>query len=211
MDPLNRIRELLEDWKHLTRRDGVKSALPIIGLEISQLPYRHLRFIILARSLTELLPQFPPRVALDIFPFQQPHLELVRAIHRPSEEHLCKKRLTRGQFGLIAYHQERPAGYAWACHPIDWDLERVRFHLEPDDILCTDVYTAPELRGKGVQTALTEARLQEFRDQGFRRAICYIEVNNQPSLAVWKRKFNARIVGKIEFLRIGSWYRVSST
>lgn len=211
MNPFHRLGELTEDWNYLIHRDGLLASFPIVVQEILKLPYRKLEFHLLGRSLIEPLPNIERRIGLEIIPFQQSHIELVREIHRPSEALLCARRQARGQNGLIAFYHDQPAGYAWVSSPLDWELERVHFQIEPSDILCTDVYTAPSLRGLGVQTALTQARLQIFRDLGYRRAICYIEINNLPSLAVWQRKFNAHIAGKIYFLRIGPWYRVRSS
>ena len=167
MHPFHRLDELTEDWQFLIHRDGIKSALPEVAKEIARLPFRHLRFHILARSLAEPLPDLQPKIPLEIHPFEHSHLELVCTIDRPSEARLCKRRLGRGQQGLVALHQGQIAGYAWGCSPVDWNLERVHLQLEPDDILCTDVYTAPALRGKGVQTALTWQRFQLFTRPGF--------------------------------------------
>ena len=211
MHPFHRLAEFGEDWQYLTHQDGIISTLPIVARDIVRLPYRHLKFIILARSLAESLLKMQPKIPLETHRFEMSHLELVRAIDRPSEARHCERRLRSGQRGLVAFHQGQIAGYAWGCCPVDWDLERVHILLEPGDILCTDVYTAPALRGKGVQTALTVARFQMFRDLGFHRAICYIEIHNAPSLAVWKRKFNAQTIGEIDFRRVGPWYRVHYT
>jgi len=205
---IHRFSELIEDWQTLIRQDGPKSALPLVAREIAQLPYRHLHFIILARTLAEPLPAMQPKIPLEIRPFGASHLELVRAIDRPSEARLCERRLRNGQRGLVAFHRSQLAGYAWGCCPVNWELERVTLKLEPGDILCSDVFTTPALRRMGVQTALTLKRFELFRDLGLSRAICYIEFRNAPSLAVWQRKLGSKIVGRIDFLRIGPWYQV---
>ena len=208
MEPITRLTELLEDWKDFLQRDGVRSALPAIGREIVQLPYRHMNFLLLARSLIEPLPDLQPKITLDIRPFTQTGLDLVREIERPSEVRLCVRRLAHGHVGLLALHENRPAGHAWACIKIDPGLERVHPRLEPGDVLCADVYTAPAFRGQGIQTALVLARFRLFRDLGYRRAICYIEISNAPSLAVWQRKLGGQIIGQVDFIRAGPWYRV---
>jgi GNAT superfamily N-acetyltransferase len=211
MDPFYRAYEFIDDWLYLIHREGLKPALSVVSLELARLPYRHLRLLIFASSLSDRMPDLPSKIPLDIIPFEASHLEWVRAVQRPSEARLCQRRLARRQHGLVALFRGQMAGYAWGCFPVDWELERLRLQLEPGDILCTDAYTTPELRGKGVQTALTLARFRKFRDLGFRRAICYIDVNNQPSLAVWQKKFGAQTVGGIDFFRIGPWYKVHTT
>ncbi len=207
MQPIGRLAALIKDWQYFVSRDGVKSALPTVGLEIARLPYRHRRFLIVARSLTEPLPDVKPKIELEIRPFELADLDFVRRIDRPSEARACALRLERGHIGLLAVHQDQMVGYAWACTEVHPSLERVRLNLAHGDVLCVDAYTAPAFRGKGVQTALALARCRMFRDQGFLRAIAYIESRNHPSLAVW-RKIGGQVAGQIDFERIGPWRRV---
>ena len=207
LQPFDRLSELIEDWSYLIRRDGARSAVPAVGLEMARLPYRHLRFLIVARLLTEALPDLQPKLPLEIRPFEQADLEFVRQIDRPSEARACARRLERGHTGLLALHQGRMIGYAWACTEVNPLLERVQLTLAAGDVLCVDAFTAPAFRGKGVQTALALARFRLFGDLGYRRAIAYIEQRNTPSLAVW-RKVGGQEIGEIEFRRIGPWRHV---
>jgi len=198
---------LTEDWSYLIRRDGARSALPAVGLEIARLPYRHLIFLTVACPLAAPLPDLQPKLPLEIRPFEQADLEFVRQIDRPSEARACALRLERGHTGLLALHQGHVVGYAWACTEVNPSLERVRLTLAPGDVLCVDAYTAPAFRGKGIQTALALARCRLFGDLGYQRAIAYIERRNTPSLAVW-RKLGGQAIGEIEFRRIGPWRQV---
>jgi len=208
MDISARFFELAEDWRFYLRRDGVMRALPLVGLEIARLPLRHLDYVLVTRSLSEPLPDLRPRVALEIRPFTRADLAAAATMDRPSEARLCARRLAEGHLGLLALHDGRPAGYAWGCAELDPELERVPLQLEPGDVLCTDVFTVPAYRGQGVQTALTLKRFLLFRGLGYRRAVCYIEAGNTPSRAVWQGKLGGSTAGRIDFLRVGSWYRV---
>jgi GNAT superfamily N-acetyltransferase len=208
MQKTNRLAELVEDWQFLIKRDGIKLALPNIGNELARLPYRHLRFFIIARSLIEPLPDLPPKIPLEIRPFEQRDIELVRDMDRPSEARLCARRLARGHKGLIALYAGEAVGHAWGCTEMDPDIERVHLKLEPGDVLCADVFTVPSYRGKGIQTSLTISRFKMFQDLGYQRAVAYIEVQNTPSLAVWQRKLGGVPVGCIDFTRFVIWYRV---
>ncbi len=208
MKPISRLSELTEDWKHYIHRDGFPSALPLIATEIAKLPYRHIKFVVVARSLLDPFPDWQPKTQLVIRPFETADLDLVRRIDRPSEARLCMHRLAQGHKGLMAFCDGQPAGYAWGSTDTHTRLERVHPKLFPGDVLCTDSFTSPVFRGMGIQTALTLARLFLFREQGYCRVISYIEVRNSPSLAVWQRKFNSQTIGSIDFKRIGPWYRV---
>lgn len=211
MNPIGRLSEYTEDWKYFCERDGLKSSLLLIASDIVELPYRHLRFVLVARSLLDPFPDWQPKIQLLIRPFEQDDLDLVRQINRPSEARLCALRLTKGHQGLVGFSDRRLAGYAWGSTDMHTRLERVHPKLCPGDVLFTDSYTAPAFRGQGIQTALTLARFHLFRELGYYRAISYIEVRNSPSLAVWQRKFNCQTIGTIDFTRIGPWYRVRIT
>jgi GNAT superfamily N-acetyltransferase len=202
---VNRLAELIEDWSYLIRRDGSWAATPEVIQAIVTLPYRRMRFVVVARSLLEPLPDLQPKIALEIREFEPADVGLVKQINRPSEAKACAQRLARGHKGLLALYQGQPAGYAWGC--TEMTLERVHLELDPDDVLCTDAYTAPAFRGRGIQTVLTLSRFRLFRDLGYRRAISYIEANNHPSLAVW-RKFGSQVVGHVDFKRVGTWRQV---
>ena len=205
---ISRLVELAQDWRFMSRQQGWQSMLPIISHEIAPLPYRHAKFAIVARSLLEPIPDPQPRIDLKIRPFRLADVEAVSQIDRPSHARLCQKRLLRGHEGLVAIHQGQVVGYAWGCDEFDSPLERIKLDAKPGDMLCVDVYTAAPFRKKGIHTALTLARFQQFKDLGYERAIAYIETSNHPSLATWQ-KINSEIVGHVDFRRIGIWRRVT--
>jgi len=195
----------LQDWTYWAERDGWRTALVNAILDMGSLPYRHTRFLVVARSLSEPLPDLRPKIMLEIRPFEPADVELVRHIHRPSEARICTQRLAHGHHGVVAQHQGRIVGYGWGC--TDMSLERMPVTLRPGDVLCTDAYTAPAYRGQGIQTALMLARMRLFGDLGYKRMLACIIENNYPSLAVW-RKVDSQVVQKGDFKRIGPWRRV---
>jgi GNAT superfamily N-acetyltransferase len=144
----------------------------------------------------------------EIRTFTGADLKRITEINRPSESRLCAHRLARGHYGFIATNHNQAAGYAWGCAEIDSQLERVPIKLNHGDILCNDAFTVPAYRGMGVQTALTLTRLKLFHQAGYKRAICYIENGNYPSIYVWQQKLKSTIIGQIDFKRIGAWYQV---
>ncbi|HSM23845.1 MAG TPA: GNAT family N-acetyltransferase [Anaerolineaceae bacterium] len=205
---MNRLVELSEDWKYIAKRKGKKEFWSLIISDLTKLPYRHLKFVVLGRSLMDPFPEWGPRENLSIRAFEQKDLDIVRQLDRPSEARLCAKRLAEGHHGLVALYNDCPAGYTWGSMDPQTRLERIHPKLDSGDVLCTDSFTAPEFRRKGIQTALTLARFHLFREMGCKRAICCIENNNAPSLAVWQRKLSSKPIGMIDFKRIGPWYRI---
>lgn len=211
MQIAQRLFEITSDWKTLTKRVGLRSSLRTIAEDLVHLPYRHLHFILFARSLDEPFPDLPASSSLTIRPFEKADIALVQQIDRLSEARLCARRLEQGHKGFMAVCDGQPAGYTWGSADRTTALERVHPPLDVGDFLCTDSFTTPAFRGRGIQTALTLARFHLFRELGFRRAISTIEVHNAPSIAVWQRKLNSQAIGAIDFMRIGPWYRIRYT
>jgi GNAT superfamily N-acetyltransferase len=208
MQVQHRFIEIIEDWSHLVRREGFAASMRRILTDAARLPYRRLHFVILARSLLDPIPDVPPVVGLSIRVFEEADLPAVWQMDSISSANLCAQRLAHGHTGFIALWEGQPAGYTWGSPDPQMRLEKVHIPLQPGDFLCTDSFTFPGYRGKGIQTALTLARFRWFQLMGYCRAICYIDVHNGPSLAVWQRKFNSQMIGTIDFMRIGPWYRI---
>ncbi len=208
MNPFKRLAEFIEDWRYLIKRDGVRLVTREIATDIVRLPFRHLQFKILEYPLSDPLPEIAPKIDLVIRPFEFNDLEKVKNLNRPSEAKQCERHLNNGHRGLVATYQGEVAGYAWGGPEMKPKLEKIPVQLSPGDVLCTDVFTVPSFRRKGIQTALSLARFQLFKELGFQNAVCYIEARNTPSLVVWQKKLGAKITGKIDFLRILSWYRI---
>jgi GNAT superfamily N-acetyltransferase len=202
-----RLSQLIQDWRFLIHRDGWKTAWHQMGQELISLPYRRIRFAVVARSLTQPVPDAHPKVPVQVRPFTTADLEFVYREHRPSEAHLCARRLERGHDGLAACIDGQVVGYAWSC--TDASLERVDLRLAPGDVLLTDAFTAPSGRGQGVQTVLSVQRLHAAQEKGHRRTIAYIEIHNAPSLTVWQKKMGAQVIAHITFTRIGLWRKTT--
>jgi GNAT superfamily N-acetyltransferase len=187
------------------RRDGWRPGMSKAIQDIVALPHRHTKFVVMARSLLEPLPDLQPKMTLEIREFEPADVDLVRQINCPSEARVCAQRLARGHKGLVAQHKAQVVGYGWGC--TEMSLERMPVQLDSGDMLCTDAYTTPAFRGQGVQTAIMLARLRLFRDLGYNRALTCIIENNYPSLTVW-RKVDSQVVKRGDFRRIGPWRRV---
>jgi len=203
-----RLIELIKDWFYLIGHRGLKSALPEIIKSILHLPYRHMKFLVFERSLLDLIPSYNHKIDLEIREFKANDLVLIQNINRPSEVNLCARRLKSGHRGFIALLDNQVVGYAWACSKIEPKVEKIRDKIGSGEVLCVDAYTFPALRGKGVHTALTLARLRLFQELGFLRAIADIEVNNLASQAVWK-KLGGKVRGYLDYKRIGTWRKIS--
>jgi GNAT superfamily N-acetyltransferase len=200
---LQRLAELGQDWVHLVRRCGWRLALPRIGRDLAGLPYRRIRFLVLARPLLEPVAAFQPKTPLQIREFTPADLELVSQINRLSEVKQCARRLARQHRGLVVLIGDQPAGYAWCLDRIDPALERMHLQLEAGDIYFTDAYVAPAYRGLGVHTAMVLARLRLARRLGYGRLITCVREDNQVALSVWRKMLGVQVTANYDFVRIG--------
>ncbi|MDH4208253.1 MAG: GNAT family N-acetyltransferase [Anaerolineae bacterium] len=200
-----RLAELMEDWGAAVRRDGWLPGLLVVGQDLVRLPGQHVRFKVVARSLSTPLPDLRPKVPIELRDFGPEDLDWVRQHDSPSTARLCGRRLKLGYRGFLALHQGERIGHAWCDERPDPSLARFYEKLEPGDMVCTDAYVAPASRGLGVQTTLTAARLNWLRALGYNRAIAYIDERNEASLAVWQKKLGAVHVADLHYVRLGPW------
>jgi GNAT superfamily N-acetyltransferase len=202
--PDDRLAQLIEDWKSYFKRKTLKQAVRMVAKEALQLPCRHIHYLIIARSLLDPFPELTTDPHLAVRKFDPSDLAGVAEIDRPSEARMYARRLAGGQTGVAALHDRMLVGFAWASKKVDLDIERFNLKLELSDFLCTDAYTAPAHRRSGVQKLLILERLKLFRELGSKRAICYIESTNLPSLKAWK-KLGGYVIGEIDYFRFGIW------
>ncbi len=205
-----RLAELVEDWAFYSRTYSWSSSLLNVSRELLALPYRHIHYFMFERSLTDPLPVIKFDGSIMIRRFKPQDIPEVAEINRPSEARLCARRLDSGQVGLSAIYDNHLVGYAWACTSIEPNIERININLGPGDFLCNDDFTSPPFRGHGIQTSLIFERFRIFKENGFRKAICYIEIHNKPSQHAYE-KVGSRQVGEIDFFRVGSrrWVKIS--
>lgn len=185
---------------------GRVSALSTIFLKLFSLCYQRRHFAVLSRSLKTPLPEFSPKIDLEIRPFEHSDIDLISGFDFPSDVRLCARRLEYGHRGFLALAHNQPAGYAWGYTSTLPAIDRVRIDLSPTDVLLLSDYTIPSFRRQGIQTALILARYRVFRDLGYQRAFTCINTDNSPSLAAYQ-KVGGQEYGEIDDLRLGPWRR----
>lgn len=203
----HRLAELIEDWNNNFKVYPWRRALSTTFKRLLQLPYRHTHYLIFAIPL----PEHPPDLSelhfddsVVIRRFVPQDVPEVAKISRPSEARLCAKRLACDQIGLSAIHNNRLVGFSWACTEIDPTIEKFEFSLEPLDYFSLHAYTSPSFRRRGIQTSMALAQYKIFSEMGFKRAICHIRKNNQPS-QYHVKNIGGYQVGDMDIIRFGPW------
>ena len=108
---IRRMAELTEDWRYIAQYYGRASALSTILRKLFSLLYQRRQFAVLSRSLITPLPEFNPKIDLEIRPFEHSDIELINGFDFPSDVRLCARRLEYGHRGFLALAHNQPAGY----------------------------------------------------------------------------------------------------
>ena len=91
-----------------------------------------------------------------------------------------RDRYARGQKCFVAVADAGVVAGNWLCFGTEYD-GALRFELRPDEVLCTDAFTTPALRGRSIHTALLRAMLLWAQAAGYRLAYTYVGMRNRAS------------------------------
>jgi GNAT superfamily N-acetyltransferase len=90
---------------------------------------------------------------------------------------LYQDRCARGQKCFVALAGDAVVAGNWLCFGAEYDGV-LRFDLNSDEVLCTDAFTTPEMRGRSIHTALLHAMLTWAQQAGYRLAYTYVGLRN---------------------------------
>ncbi|MBA2565140.1 MAG: GNAT family N-acetyltransferase [Gemmatimonadetes bacterium] len=150
---------------------------------------------------------------IRIAPYGGEDLGRFRALAGPRQRRMFRARLAAGRTLIVAWRGDDPVGMTWMTAATDWRLDGVRFDLPADWAYVYDLFVDPAARNLGVATALTAARVNLARQQGFRRCCRIVVPHNAPALrALVKAGMSLEPVATLELVRaLGrSWVRWTS-
>lgn len=180
-------KRLTYDWREKIQREGWQGAGRWLIEILALLPYRHVEYIVFARSLLEPLPVVTPRLPVTLRPATEADLARFRGLIPPSEIRYFSQRLARGRHCFLALDGEQLAAYCWATTQVDPCVDNLELKLQPGDVYADDAFTAPAYRRQGIQTAVHLYRLQYMKDPGCQRAILIVSEDNAASLQLVRK------------------------
>jgi GNAT superfamily N-acetyltransferase len=187
-------RTALSRALEVAREDGARA---LWFRTIGELAYR--RLILFEADLGDPLPPpslVPERLGpgdIDEYSTFRPGVDSNRIRARLETDEVCF--FTRVD-GRIAHAYWSARGRAW-IEPLGYDLA-----LAADEDLGYEAYTAPELRGRGIATAVRIAALHALRAEGFRRSLRAVEPEDGVALRLSART-GFRPIGRLSVVWLG--------
>lgn len=205
-----KLDDLIKDWYYFYRRRG-RPVYKSFFKSLTRRLYRHITLSIFAVPLSQSVPTPNPKIPLDIHEFRQEDLEAVSKIIRLSEVKLIVKRLDRGHIGVIAYHENQPIAYQWACTEIDPTIDKIHVVPKPGEVYYAYAYTIPSYRRKGLQLPMGLKLAEILKNMGYKKFVTMINIQNTPSLSLWKKLVGTDELGYVELYKIGPirWMRTT--
>lgn len=200
------LKRLTYDWKEKIQRGDWRGASRWLIEIFASLPYRHIEYIVFARSLLEPLPTATPRLPVTLRLAMKADLVRFQGLVLPSEISYFSQRLDHGRYCFLALDGEHLAGYCWATTQVEPHVDNLELKLQPGDVYVDDAFTAPAYRRQGIQTAVHLYRLRYMKDLGCQRAILIVSEDNVASQQL-VRKLGYQEIDRLSFRRI-LWKRI---
>jgi ribosomal protein S18 acetylase RimI-like enzyme len=169
------------DLRKSIQRDGWRQTGRWLAKILVELPYRHLEYIVFARSLLEPLPVVKPRLPVTLRMATEADLFRFEEVVPKSEIEHFRHRLAHGRYCFLALDGENLAAYCWASTEVRCDVDKLEMQLQEGDAYVDDAFTIPAYRRQGIQTAVHLYRLEYMKRLGCRRAILIVNVTNTAS------------------------------
>jgi GNAT superfamily N-acetyltransferase len=129
------------------------------------------------------------------------------AIRPEADPESVRLALDAAQWGFGAWLDGRLVHLSFAASaPAPW-LESLGgpFPVGEEEVVVFETHTAPDVRGKGVSTAVRSEILRFFQGAGYRRMLGFTLPHNTASLRSLD-KAGYRPIGAIGWARIGGWW-----
>lgn len=130
-------------------------------------------------------------------------------LRRDQGEPEVRRRLGRGDRCFVGWLGERIVTAVWVATERAYvPYLRRDLVLRPGDAYEYDLFTAPELRGRGLVAAHTAVIRARIAAAGARRCLALVAVENRASRALLARN-GWRAIGRVGVLRLGALQRLS--
>ena len=200
------VKHLTYDWQEKIRREGRREAGRWLIKILAQLPYRHIEYIVFARSLLEPLPAATPRLPVTIRLATEADLVRFQGLVPPSEISYFGQRLTHGRLCFLALYGEQLAAFCWATTQVEPCVDNLELKLQPGAVYMDDAFTVSVYRRQGIIVALHSYCCEYLKALGCRRAILIVSEDNIASQQL-VRKLGYQEIDHLSFRRI-LWKRI---
>ena len=178
-----RLRDSLDDFRRVRVTHGLRPAIARwLRTVIGWFFFRGEYFLVVVPL--ELITRLEPRMALTIRLMETDDLSRFAELKNktPAELLWYRTLLERGRSCVIALCDDQLAAYGWFTTQVEPAVERTYVPLSSGDMFIFDLFTRPEFRRRGVQSALMGWMLEWGQTGGLTRALSLIRTDNLPSL-----------------------------
>lgn len=163
------------------------------------------RVVLVIRSLNDSIPDLRPSLPVAITILIERDLEAYK-IFRPDQSiHIIHERLKHGDRCFAVWHEGNIVHAGWVTTKQGYVpyLHRDMI-LRPGDIRLYDHYTLRAYRGCGLANARGAHVLRQYREEGCRRAIGIVAIENKAAFGPVKA-LGYRSIGMFKCIRLGPW------
>jgi RimJ/RimL family protein N-acetyltransferase len=183
------------------RQGGIR----LLAMKVFTTFYR--RMFLMVRPLDATTPDVQPRLPVVIKRLTDKDLCAYRRFRPEQGAQMIRTRLAQGDQCYAAWHEGRIVHAGWiATERVYVPYLRRDLILQPGDVYHGDSFTLPTYRGYGLSPAKAICVMHHYRQQGYRRMVCLIAVENTTGLHVM-RKLGYQPIGLYRCLRFGPWQR----
>jgi GNAT superfamily N-acetyltransferase len=159
----------------------------------------------LERMLDAPIPDVPSGLPLAIARLGPEEIPEYVAFRGADATPTTAARVAAGHICLVALLERRIVASAWAATSAPWiEYLEAPIALHPGDVYLYDLYTLPELRGRGIGSVFWVAQLRHFQAAGCRRVLSVIVPENLRSLRIAANTGGHPVAVQGRW-RVGSW------
>jgi GNAT superfamily N-acetyltransferase len=197
------IRTLPHDAALAYRRGGPGDLWTTLAHPSLYCVCRHGHLLILAQALDS-FRHLPPPTGVRITEATTSDWPALDGMVTRRELNGFARRLAAGMVGLIAWRDGRPIGYTWIAKRLLPSFTPCLFALPANAAYLFDLYVVPQERSGGTGSALSSARLELARAQGFEEGWRMISPGNAASLRTAEKTSGngIRVVEELRYVKI---------
>ena len=140
------------------------------------------RVIVFSRPIDESLPQIHSSFQIKITPLQDKDLPDYHRLRPEQPPRMIRKRIADGDQCFLVWSEGRIVHSGWVATQKKSDpYLRCTLILQPGEIFLYDHYTHPSYRSHGLAQARDIYLLQRYRQEGYRRSIAVVAIENKPA------------------------------
>ena len=163
------------------------------------------RTVVVARPIDGTVAAVPPPFPVVITVLKEEDLSAYIQLHPDQHPREIRVRLAEGDQCFAVWHEGQIVHTGWVTTKQKYEpYLRREFILQPGDIFLYDHFTHPSLRRCGLAQARDVHVLRHYGEEGYRRSIAIIAIENKAAILPFKA-VGYRSIGMLKCLRLGPW------